>query len=295
MPTALLLCHALGVVLTLAEPPNDADVSSPSPSPVAPTSVDGPWVPLFNGTDLEGWTYKETGSALGEDPSGVVSVRDGRLVFDYADWTRFGGRFGHLCREIPHERYRIRAVYRFFGEQAPGGPGWAYRNSGIMIHAQDPATMRTNQEFPVSIEVQLLGGFDNRRTHRPTANLCTPGTNVEIDGELRTQHCINSESGTHRPPAWVTVEVEVHGDEEIVHRIDGKEVMRYQRPQLDPRDPDARAIMDRRGGDLSLGRGWIALQGESHPVEFKSVELQVIPDPKVPTGDPEVPAGDQAD
>jgi len=259
-----------------ADPPSSSSDASELPGDQVASES---WVPLFNQKDLEGWTYKETGTAVGEDPSNVVSVRDGRLVLDYAGWDRFEGRFGHLCRRIPHSDYRIRVVYRFFGEQAPGGPGWAFRNSGIMIHAQDPATMRIDQDFPVSIEVQLLGGFDDEEIRRPTANLCTPGTNVEIDGRLYTAHCRNSGSQTQPADVWVTVEVEVRGDREVIHRVDGREVMRYRRPQLDSRDRDARAMLERRNGDSRLQEGWIALQGESHPVEFKSVELQVLDPP----------------
>ena len=273
----MAISTVFGVLFLITAAGTDPPSSSPDASEVPDDHVASrPWVSLFNQKDLQGWTYKETGSTVGEDPSNVVSVRDGRLVFDYAGWDRFDGRFGHLSRRIPHSNYRIRVVYRFFGEQAPGGPGWAFRNSGIMIHAQDPATMRVDQDFPVSIEVQLLGGFDDEGIRRSTANLCTPGTNVEIDGRLYTGHCRNSESETHPASQWVTVEVEVHGDREIVHRVDGREVMRYQRPQLDSRDRDAKAMIDRRNGNSSLGEGWIALQGESHPVEFKSVDLQIL-------------------
>lgn len=287
--------YCFGLVLCAGAEPPEPELPPEKTVSVAPTvgtesgvssaaDEDG-WIPLFNGKDLEGWTYKQTGSEVAEDPDQVVSVRDGHLVFDYADFGRFNGRFGHLFHEIPHTHYRVRVVYRFVGEQAAGGPGWAFKNSGVMVHAQDPATMRRDQEFPVSIEVQLLGGYDNRRTHRPTANLCTPGTNVEMDGELVTMHCTRSASGTHRLDKWVTVEIEVNGDQEIVHRVGGKEVMRYQRPQLDPSDPDAKAIMQRRNGELALERGWIALQGESHPVEYRSVEMKVSSPPEDVQGD----------
>ena len=236
-------------------------------------------IALFNGKDLDGWVYKEKGAELGVDPSGTVKVEDGVIRMDYTGWDRFGGRFGHLHHEVPHDRYRIRVVYRFVGDQCTGGPGWAFRNSGIMVHGQDPATMRKDQDFPVSIEVQLLGGPGSGK--RPTANLCTPGTNVEMGGKLHTSHCTNSKSPTFHGDGWVTAEVEVLGNDSIVHYVNGEEVLRYERPQLDPRDPDAKAIMQQRNGEVMLDRGWISLQGESHPVEFKSVELKVLPARKV--------------
>ncbi len=155
----------------------------------------------------------------------------------------------------------------------PGGPGWAFRNSGIMIHGQDPATMGVAQSFPVSIEVQLLGG--NGTDPRPTANLCTPGTNVVIAGELVTRHCTDSSSPTFHGDQWVTVEVEVHGAGRIVHLVDGTPVLAYEQPQLDPRDADARVLI--AGGELLLRGGTISIQSESHPVEFRRIEILPLP------------------
>ena len=93
---------------------------------------------------------------------------------------------------------------------AKAAPGWATRNSGIMAHGQKPETMDKDQDFPVSIEVQLLAG--NGKDPRTTSNLCTPGTNVVMNGELKKKHCINSTSKTHHLDEWVTAELEVRGN-----------------------------------------------------------------------------------
>ena len=135
--------------------------------------------------------------------------------------------------------------------------------------------MRTDQDFPVSVEVQLLGGSGSGK--RSTANLCTPGTNVEMKQAVVTRHCTNSKSETFHGDQWVTAEVEVLGNESITHYVNGVQVMQYQRPQLDPNDPDAQTLMRIRNGEVMLDRGWISLQGESHPVEFKSVEIKPLP------------------
>ena len=264
--------HAVGQV---GDPPSPT--AKPAKRQVAKpaTPEKEGWRPLFNGRNLDGWVYKERGSELGVDPSSTVKVEDGVIRMDYADWESFDGRFGHLFHEIPFDRYRVRVVYRFLGDQVKGGPGWAYRNSGIMLHCQDPKSMRTDQDFPVSVEVQLLGGSGSGK--RSTANLCTPGTNVEMKQEVVTRHCTNSRSETFHGDQWVTAEVEVLGNESITHYVNGVEVMKYQRPQLDPNDPDAQTLMRIRNGDVMLDRGWISLQGESHPVEFRSVEIRPLP------------------
>ncbi len=229
------------------------------------------WIPLFNGRDLTGWKAKFTGCPLGDNYRDTFRVRDGVLQVAYDRYERFDGRFGHLFYEQPFSHYRLRAEYRFVGEQTPGGPGWAWRNSGLMLHCQAPESLRVDQEFPVSIEVQLLGG--DGRAERSTANLCTPGTHVVLGGRLHTPHCTNSRSKTFHGDQWVTVEVEVRGDERIRHFVNGELVLEYTRPQLDPDDADARRLRTARGGELRLREGYIALQAESHPVEFRKVEL----------------------
>ncbi len=229
------------------------------------------WIPLFNGRDLTGWKVKITGFPLGENYRDTFRVEDGVLRVAYDRYARFDGRFGHLFYEQPFSHYRLRVEYRFVGEQTPGGPGWAWRNSGLMVHSQAPESLRLDQEFPVSIEVQLLGG--DGRTERPTANLCTPGTHVVLGGKLHTPHCTHSRSKTFHGDQWVTVEVEVRGDARLRHFVNGELVLEYEQPQLDPGDADARRLLEQRGGDKRLRAGYIALQAESHPVEFRKVEL----------------------
>ena len=152
------------------------------------------------------------------------------LTVSYDKYDQFNNRFGHIFYKQKFSNYRIAVEYRFTGEQAPGGPAWAFRNSGIMIHCQPPETMKKDQDFPISIEVQLLGGRETGE--RTTANLCTPGTNVEMGGKLETRHCINSTSQTYRGDQWVRVEVEVHGGGVVRHIIDGKTVIEYEKPQI---------------------------------------------------------------
>ncbi len=229
------------------------------------------WIALFNGRDLTGWTPKITGYELGDNFGDTFRVEDGLLKVAYDQYDTFDGRFGHLFYEASFSDYVLRIEYRFVGEQAPGGPGWAIRNSGVMIHGEPAEAMSRDQDFPVSIEVQFLGG--DGEGERATANLCTPGTNVVMGGELITRHCTNSSARTYHGNEWVTVEVEVRGSEVIRHIIDGEVVLEYQQPQLDDREEHARALAERRGG-LILDEGTISLQSESHPIEFRKVELR---------------------
>ena len=57
------------------------------------------------------------------------------------------------------------------------------------------------------MEVQFLA--DEGKGKRATGNVCTPGTNLELDGKLVTKHIIESSAPTFPPEEWVKVEVEV--------------------------------------------------------------------------------------
>jgi hypothetical protein len=237
----------------------------------------GRWISLFNGKDLTGWTPKIRYEELGEDPKNTFRVEDGLLKVRYDKYDGFGEAFGHLFYEKMYSHYRIRVEYRFVGEQCKGGPGWAIRNSGIMVHGQDPGTMGKDQKFPVSIEVQLLAGAGDGK-ERTTGNLCTPGTHVFFGDKLEKRHCIGSTSKTFHGDQWVTAEVEVRGNEVIRHIINGETVLEYQKPILDEGDPDAKSLIEGRGGEIALIGGTISLQSESHPCDFRKVEILVIED-----------------
>lgn len=226
------------------------------------------WIQLFNGKDLTGWTVKIAGYPAGENFGNTFYVEDSILKVRYdAYGDDFANRFGHIYTNNTYSHYKLRVEYRFVGEQYPGGAGWAYRNSGAMLHAQAPETMAIDQDFPVSVEAQMLGGDGVNPRH--TGNVCTPGTEVFINGLQYNGHCAESTSKTYHGDQWVTLEVIVLGDSIAHHIMDGDTIMTYTKLAVGggnvspkPNIPD---------GPLKEGR--IALQSESHPVQFRKVEL----------------------
>lgn len=240
-----------------------------------PAAKKSEWIQLFNGKNLDGWTPKIRHHAAGENYGNTFRVEDGLLKvrYDEAAYPTFDERFGHLFYNKPFSHYRLRVTYRFVGEQVNGGPGWALRNSGLMLHGESPSTMTVDQDFPASIEVQLLGG--NGTDKRTTANLCTPGTNVVKDGKLFLPHCTSSSSKTYHGEQWVTAEVEVRGSKVVRHIMEGETVLEYSEPQLDDLDEHAAMLADKYGGNL-LEKGTISLQSESHPCDFRSVEIMIL-------------------
>jgi len=232
------------------------------------------WIQLFNGTDLNDWTVKIKGYDIGDNFGNTFRVEDGMIKVRYEEYDSLRERFGHLFYKDEFSHYKLRVEYRIVGEQCPGAPGWAYKNSGIMIHGQTVESMEKTQDFPTSIEVQLLGS--DSLVQRTNMNVCTPGTNIVINGQLILDHCVNSSSENFYGEDWLTAEVEVRGNEVIRHIINGDTVLTYNQPQLDERDATFAKLIGLNGGDKMLTRGTISLQSEGHPIDFRKVEILIL-------------------
>ena len=228
------------------------------------------WTKLFNGQDLDGWDVKINGYDLNDNFGDTFRVEEGVLKVSYDQYESFESRFGHLFYRRNFSHYRLRVEYRFVGDQVVGGPAWGFRNSGIMVHSQSAQSMKKNQDFPISIEVQLLGGTD--APGRTNLNFCTPGTHMEIDGRLFTDHCLSSSSKALQGDRWVTVEVEVLGDASIQLFHEGVMVLSCRRPQIGGGVVHNYEESVKVDGKM-LREGFISLQAESHPIEFREIEL----------------------
>jgi len=234
------------------------------------------WISLFNGKNLDGWTVKIAGHEADYNYKNTFRVANGILSANYDLYETFDNDFGHIFYKDKFSNYILKLEYRVSGEQVPGGPDWAIRNNGIMVHSQSAASMKLNQYFPRSVEVQLLNGDSEGQVERPNGNVCTPGTHIVMNGTLITEHCINSNSVTNRGEEWVKAEVEVKGNELIRHKINGVVVMEYTNPQIDAHDPETPVE------DLEhltpLSEGYIALQAESHGFDFRNIMLLNLDD-----------------
>jgi hypothetical protein len=219
------------------------------------------WIPLFNGQNLNGWDIKIRGHELNDNYANTFRVEDGLLVVSYDEYEEFGDRFGHIFYQKAFSHYKLRVEYRFVGDQVTGGAGWAFRNNGVMFHSQPAAELELNQNFPISIEAQMLGG--DGVNERPTGSVCTPGTTIEINGVRRLEHCIASNSKTYHGDEWVTMELVVLGDSIVHHIVEGDTVMTYGRIQLE-------------ADGSPLKKGHIALQAESHRTEFRKIEIMLL-------------------
>lgn len=239
------------------------------------------WIQLFNEKDLTGWDIKIAGYDLNDNLNNTFKVKDKVLQVDYSESKHFTKEFGHLYYHEPFSYYRVRLEYRFVGKQLEGGPDYAYLNSGIMVHSQAANTLDKGQTFPVSLEMQFLA--DDGKTDRHTGNLCTPGTEASIKGKPIESHCVNSDSKIYPSGQWVAAEAVVLGDSVIHHIIEEDTVLTYEQPRTSSNFVSQRTNWTFGGFSDSvrwiqqqgtlLKEGYIALQAESHPVEFRKIEL----------------------
>ncbi|MFT5033545.1 MAG: hypothetical protein ACI9OO_001478 [Bacteroidia bacterium] len=232
------------------------------------------WLTLFDGKSLEGWTPKFTGYPAGENFAQTWQVRDGSIIATYENYPAWNGEFGNLFYEQAFSSYVLQLEYRFVGEQVTDSVlmSWARQNSGVMFHSEGPKSMHLDQNFPVSIEAQLLGA--DLGEHRPTGNVCTPDTHIVLDGKLHKKHCTVSLSKSYSGDQWVELELEVHPDGTIRHFVNGLFVLEYKQPLIDTSgDHGRRRVAAAQNGEVRLNRGYIALQSESHPVQFRNIRL----------------------
>ena len=251
------------------------------------------WISIFNGKDLSGWDIKISSQPLNDNYKNTFRVEDGMMRVMYDKYQNFDEKYGHIYYKKPYSYYVVRFMYRFQGNQTPGGAIWNNRNSGIMIHSQSAKSLTINQTFPISLEMQLLGGLDKGERH--TGNLCSPGTQAYMQGSLRPAHCIDSDSKTYDGDQWVSAEAIVLGDSLVHHVINGDTVLTYNKTQIgggfvDNQQGWGIAKMNvatveawKKKDGMALKSGYIALQAESHPIDFKNIEvlnLEGCTDPK---------------
>ena len=227
------------------------------------------WVSLFNGKNLDNWKPKIAGYKLGENFGNTFRVEDGILSTRYDKYDSFSNRFGALYYEKKFTSYRLKVEYRFVGNTAPGAPSWGYRDGGIQYHCQPPATVGLQQPFPVCLEYNLHGG--KGKDERPVGEICTSGMYVEINGKRNSSYCTPpAVKRTFHGDQWVTLEIDVQGDK-ITHYVNGEEILHYENPRYDPNHAIGKTFIV--NGDDKVKDGYISLQSNSHPIDFRKIEI----------------------
>ena len=229
------------------------------------------WKSLFNGKDLKGWEVKIAGYPLGENFGNTFRVENGILQTRYNAYDSFRVRFGALYFKKKFSNYRLKVDYRFTGELTPGAPSWGFRDGGVQYHSQTPASMTIDQPFPVCLEYNLHGG--NGKDDRPVGEICANGIYVTINGKRTTSYCTPATvKKTCHGDQWVTLEIDVQGDK-IKHFVNGEEILQFDNPRFNPEHGlGKKFIVD---GKDKVTEGYISLQSNSHPMDFRKIEIMV--------------------
>ena len=230
------------------------------------------WVSLFNGRDLEGWVVKVHHHKAGVNFGNTFRAEEGMIKVRYDQYGDFGDQFAHLYYRQPYSHFHLKLEYRFTGELQQGAPSYTLLNSGVMFHSQDPRSMPQDQNWPISVEMQFLAGLGDGKP-RPTGNMCSPGTDVVYRGKLYDGHCLNSSSRTFHRDEWVRAELIVLGDSLITHVINGDTVLQYSKPTMGGGVVQGYDSAVWRPGK-ALKSGYIALQSEGQPIDFRNIELR---------------------
>jgi len=230
------------------------------------------WIKLFNGKDINDWTVKVHHHDAGVNFGNTFRVEDSMIKVRYDQYDDFNDQFSHLYYNQPFSHFHLIVEYRFTGELQKGAPEYTLLNSGVMYHSQDPRSMKKEQNWPISVEMQFLAGLGDGQP-RPTGNMCSPGTDIVYEGKVYDGHCLNSSSKTYDKNEWVRAELIVLGDSLITHIINGDTVLQYSRPMM------GGGVVNGYDSALwvpgkPLKSGFIALQSEGQPIDFRRVELK---------------------
>ncbi|MDO6439059.1 DUF1080 domain-containing protein [Cyclobacterium sp. 1_MG-2023] len=245
-----------------------------SESKTTEETTEEPWEIIFNGENLEGWTPKFQHHESGDNFANTFRVVDGVIQVNYDGYESFDERYGHLFYQKPYASFHLKFDYRFTDQWMEDAPSYTYRNSGVMFHSQAPATILKEQDWPISVEYQMLADAGDGKP-RPTGNMCSPGTEVYFEGEMDPRHCINSSSPTFPWDEWVHAELIVYSDSLVIHKVNGEEVLQYTKPQIGGGVATRFDPTYKEDGKL-LKEGYIGLQAEGQGVEFKNIKIKAI-------------------
>lgn len=233
------------------------------------------WKTLFNGENLDGWVAKIHHHEVGENFENTFSVKDGSILISYGDYGPFNEQYGHLFYKEPFSSYHLKFEYRFTEEWIKDAPSYTYRNSGVMFHSQDPKTILKEQDWPISVEYQMLAEETPGKL-RPTGNMCSPGTDVIFEGdEVDRRHCINSTSATIPWNDWVKADLIVYRDSLVIHKVNGKTVLKYSKPTIGGGVANGYDPAIKIDGK-ALTEGYIGLQSEGQGVEFREIKIKEL-------------------
>lgn len=247
---------------------------------VAPSlpDYDGPWMPLFNGRNLDGWSFYQDGVGL-QDTNNAIMVEKGQIHMLGPRYRPAGTPYGHIATEAEYGNYHLRLEYRY-GETRYEPRLLAKRNSGILYHMYP----QRDRVWPNSIEFQLeesdvgdailintrcypgvdLGGTPSWPAQIPLEPRPVFTTPPEPRQAIERQRILKN-GNFERLQQWNTVELLAIGNK-AAHLVNGRIVASLY-------DIEGQGVEDRnRYTPLTGGR--IGLELECAEVFFRRIEIR---------------------
>lgn len=239
------------------------------------------WTPLFNGRDLTGWYTFLQKHGKDKDPDRIITIEDGAIrLYKHAN-DGDAVVMGYIATEKEYGDYHLRFQYRWGTKKFQ--PRYALkRDAGLYYHIQGPDAV-----WPKALQFQVeqtnvgdliaLHGYQvdtwidpkTRDDAIPTFLELGNGGVPRVLGGKRDGYQKHLR-GEFEVEGWNTGEVIARGDT-TVHILNGKVVNRGQNVRLpDPGDPKA---------PRPATRGRIALEIEAAEVDFRNVEIRMLPTP----------------
>lgn len=228
----------------------------------APAQADDEWIPIFNGTSLDGWYTWLPTPGKNNDPQGVFKVENGMLhILDIPE-TDAEQEFGYIATEQEYSNYHLRFEYKW-GTKKFAPRADQKRDSGVLYHV-----VGEDRIWPTSVESQVQEGDTGDFFLLGGTGLTTevePGTiNYQAGGERTTTGGRIIKSSTEDSlTEWNVSEVIVRGDS-AVHIVNGVVVNR--------------GFAIRHGGQ-PLMSGRILFQVEGAEVFYRNIEIKPLPAP----------------
>jgi hypothetical protein len=248
------------------------------------------WIPLFNGTNLNGW-YVVLRNSKSDDPDHLVQVENGS-VHMYKDVPAGTHQpAGYIVTDKEYSNYHLRLEYKW-GDKRFQPRIKSRRDAGIMYHVVgkdgvwprciecqiqendvgDIFTVNTRLQASVApATTNMVSMVTTNETGAIRTNVVVKPVFTEPDkgGVLFLQGVAEGIRRVIRNPmnehdGWNTVEVIVHGDE-ATYIVNGKVNNR------------ASKIQEKVNGEwVSLRKGRIALQLEFAEVFYRNVEIKEL-------------------
>jgi hypothetical protein len=219
-------------------------------------SNDG-WVPLFNGTNLDGWTPRGT-----SNPAALFAAQNGEIHVYPTQTDQSNQPEGNLVHATKlGGKYTLHVEYKW-GDARFGDRKQRERDAGVLFHISGDSS----KVWPDSMECQF--GSSPLGADWVTGDLWVLGASMKAqtkgaNGQLNTYSNFQKSTATAQKDLpkgeWNVVEIIVNGADEAIYMVNGTEVNR---------------VLNMEYNDQPLTEGLVSVQAEYAEVFYRNIRYK---------------------